>query len=232
MNLTFSVIDWCGWIAGSAQEPGGDRLAVSAAPDVTAIPALLRRRLNPLGRAAASQMMKLLDAHADIPIVYCSRHGDIERTLSILSELAAGQPVSPMNFSLSVHNAVPGVVSIHNRVTSAISSIASGDEALVPGLLEALGMLSPECPKVLCAFADVALPEIYQPTADDAGLSYACCFVLSQAAGGDSLSLEFVGAEAVESSRPVALAFARFLASPNTAMSVSHNGGCWRITKR
>jgi len=42
-------------------------------------------------------------------MVFASRHGEADRTLAILQDLAAGAEVSPTLFSMSVHNSVPGL---------------------------------------------------------------------------------------------------------------------------
>src|SRR4051812_6705411 len=101
MALTFSILDWKAWT------PAHD-----LQPDVSVIPAMLRRRLSPIGRAALSVIMPLADSQGAMPLVYVSRHGDLNRTLGLLQDLALGEPLSPTAFSLSVHNATAGLFSI------------------------------------------------------------------------------------------------------------------------
>ena len=109
MAISFAIPEWSGWQAKLSDESANalPDLTISATPDVAIIPPMLRRRLNLLGRACASEMMKHLKDGENIPVVYCSQHGDIERTLNVLEELVDHQPVSPMHFSLAVHNAIP-----------------------------------------------------------------------------------------------------------------------------
>lgn len=240
MAIKFSISDWCGWIQQDPAEPAttiGERTLIrrSEAPDVSTIPAMLRRRLNLLGRAAASQLLSLPGSDgSNTAIVYCSRHGDIERTLSILQDLASDAPVSPMNFSLAVHNAVSGILSIHGGVTANISSIAAGREGLVPALLEAAGMLSSGYRRVICLLCDVSLPEIYRSPSYRPEQAFAACFALS-VDEGTALTLEYAGmtsndSQPVPASTPP-LCFVEFLSTGSQAFSTCHNGGKWLLRK-
>ena len=47
-----------------------------------------------------------------MPLVYASRHGETTRNFALLSDTAEQQPLSPTQFSLSVHNAIIGLWSI------------------------------------------------------------------------------------------------------------------------
>lgn len=199
-------------------------------PDVADIPAMLRRRLNLLGRASASQVAQLLDEDDSAAIVYCSRHGDIERTLAVLQDIAAREAVSPMNFSLTVHNAIAGVISINKKITSCVSSLASGDEGLVPSLLEAVGLLSDQCRRVVCVHSDVPIPDIYQARVDAPRVPFACCFVVT-ANEGQALSLEYVDGSPPSGPLPDPVLFVEFLGSDTAAITIRHNGGCWQISK-
>lgn len=236
MAIEFSVSNWSGWTLPSAAGlfPAA-AVQVADAPDVSAIPPLLRRRLNTLGRACAAEVLRQLRAGDNLPIVYCSRHGDIERTLGVLIDLASGEPVSPMNFSLTVHNAIAGIVSIHQGISANISSIAAGEEGLVPVLFEAMGLLSEEHPAVLCILGDVPLPAIYREHCRWPDLPFAACFTLSSGQGLP-LTLDFPDgrppAAEPSPSGPQPLQFIDFLSSPRPAFAIPHNGECWTVRKR
>jgi hypothetical protein len=238
--IGFSISSWSGWTVGAnhPERLDCDAIRFSDVPDASSVPPLLRRRLNFMGRSCVAEMLQHLQAGEDIPIVYCSRHGDIERTLSVLVDLARGEPASPMDFSLAVHNAIAGVLSIHCRITSNISSMATGRGAVVPVLLEAVGMLSAKVPKVLCIICDVALPQIYR-TADDADdHPFVACFTVTQAAGTD-LRLHYAGAAGTDDcAHDTPLDFIAFLASSSGGLASSsgvfnvwHNGGRWAISR-
>lgn len=234
MAVKFGISDWSGWTTPSlVPVSAGTPLRISDVPDASAIPALLRRRLNTQGRAAAAELLRLPDAGQHLPVVYSSRHGDIERTLSVLLELANHEPVSPMNFSLAVHNAIPGILSIHSGNTANITSLAALEESLVPALLEAAGLLQEGHAQVLCLFADVPIPEIYRTSCPEPAAPYAASFIVS-ADANDSFSLNRATDEDASCEAdplPEALRFIEFLASGASRFDTVHNGGLWTLTR-
>ena len=235
-TIRFSISSWSGWtVPANPSAPlarEGNHIRFSDVPDASGVPALLRRRLNFMGRSCVGEMLLHLEADANLPIVFCSRHGDIERTLKVLIELAAGEPMSPMDFSLAVHNAIAGVLSIHCGITANISSMASGPGAVVPVLLEAAGLLSEKSPKVLCIICDVALPEIYRTPDEPGGHPFVACFTVTSA-DHDALQLRYEGAAATAGgSDDTPLAFIDFLTSGVAAFRTVHNAGSWSISRQ
>ncbi|WP_240999111.1 beta-ketoacyl synthase chain length factor, partial [Pseudomonas viridiflava] len=73
------------------------------APDVSFLPAMQRRRLGRMARMAFAVGWPLSEDHERMPLVFVSRHGETPRTFEILRDLAADEPMSPTQFSLSVH---------------------------------------------------------------------------------------------------------------------------------
>lgn len=234
-SLRFSIPSWSGWtpdphILGRPATTGNN-IRCSDQPDASSVPPLLRRRLNPMGRACISEMLRHLAPRENIPIVFTSRHGDIERTLKVLTGLAQDQPTSPMDFSLAVHNAIAGVLSIHYGITANISSVAASEGQVVPTLLEALGLLSPSCPRVLCLICDVTLPAIYRKPGDAGSPTFAACFTVATAG---SNSLQLVHEHAAEPGplrHDSPLDFIDFLASTASTFHTRHNASHWRIHK-
>ena len=115
-----SVDDWRAWCQAPVLLPASD-----ACPDVSFLPAMQRRRLSRLARMAFSVGWPLAEGLQDLPLVFISRHGETPRTLDILSDLANEQPLSPTQFSLSVHNAVIGLWSILRGETSEMTALAA-----------------------------------------------------------------------------------------------------------
>ncbi len=227
MTVTFTVSQWSGWSPATLEDhTGAAPVSHAPSPDVAAIPPMLRRRLNLLGRACAGQILQHLEDGDNLPIVYCSRHGDIERTLGVLSELAADEPVSPMHFSLAVHNAICGVISIHRKLTANISTIAASD-GLVPVLLEAAGLLSDTSPRVLCVLGDTHLPAPYRSDVEG-DEPFAASFMVTTT-GGQALALAPDSRGSEGTSSP--LAFVAFLSSSRREMALRHNGLSWRLRK-
>lgn len=237
MAITFSINSWSGWTLphSLAEDAPANGIEGSQAPDAALIPQMLRRRLNQQGRIAASQLLRHLAAGDTAPLVYSSRHGDIHRTLDVLKELARNELVSPMNFSLSVHNAIPGILSIHSKLTSNITSLAAGDNGLVPTLLEAIGLLDTDCPRAICLLCDVPLPEIYREQGEGPQIPYALCLVVTSGEG-QALTLEFAGLAPANDNHaseelPESLSFADFLGGHSSTFTTRHNGAFWRIAR-
>ncbi|CAA0100568.1 beta-ketoacyl synthase chain length factor [Zhongshania aliphaticivorans] len=235
MSISFTVSEWSGWTSVPIKGlEGSSQLTFSDSPDVQNIPPMLRRRLNLLGRACASEILQHCAKDDDIPLVYASRHGDIERTLSVLQELALEQPVSPMNFSLAVHNAICGVVSIHQGLKGNISTIAASN-GLVPALLEACGLIEEGNDRVLCIICDTSTPEIYRDRHEAVEQPFACCFIVTK---GNALNLEMIpnaSKQIPDDNTPFlnysALRFGAFLNSTSTSASLPHNNQHWMISK-
>ena len=128
-------------------------------PDVAFVEPLLRRRLSPLAKAFCHCAQRVAPP-GGCRVVFASRHGEAERTLAILQDLAVGEEVSPTQFSMSVHNAVPGLWSILKGDRSPACAVAAGAESFGWGLVEALAAFraEPERP-LLFVYGDDRLPE-------------------------------------------------------------------------
>lgn len=220
MALTFSIHDWKAWTPAQHD----------AQPDVSVVPAMLRRRLSPIGRAALSVIMPLAQTHGAMPLVYVSRHGDLNRTLGLLEELAKGEPMSPTAFSLSVHNATAGLFSIQQQLTQNITALSGGAQELVPGLLESLGLCDLHTPRVLCVFCDETPPAIYQHQVDQPAQPYAVAMIVGQ---GESWQLENSGQCDASTASPIpqALRLLQFLQSDGIELALTHNGSQWRLRR-
>ena len=169
-----SVADWQAW----SQQP--TLLAASgAAPDVSFLPAMQRRRLSRLARMAFSVGWPLAEGHPALPLVFASRHGETPRTFEILSDLAAEQPLSPTQFSLSVHNAVIGLWSILRGETSEMTALAAAGDGLEHGLIEACALLNEGAPAVLLVITEEQPPDAYASWIDDVPFPYAVGLLLT-----------------------------------------------------
>lgn len=149
--------DWRAWLDGTLT-PQAD-----AKPDVSYLPAMLRRRLDALGRMALATAWPCVDNLDSFEYVFGSRHGSLSRTLELLVALIDGEPLSPSLFSLAVHNNVAGLFSIARGNRSAATAIAADEDTLAMTLLEAAGMIAAGAPQVLVTYAEDVAPEIYRP---------------------------------------------------------------------
>jgi len=95
--------------------------------------------------------------------VFSSRHGEFSRTLSILTALAQQEPLSPADFSLSVHHSLLALLSLVKKNTNGHTALAAGEQSFEAGLCEALAMLAenPDSPVLLVSY-DAPLPGAYK----------------------------------------------------------------------
>jgi hypothetical protein len=128
-------------------------------PDVAFVERLQRRRLSPLARGCFHCARRAAPP-GEARMVFASRHGEADRTLAILQDLAAGAEVSPTLFSMSVHNSVPGLWSILNGNRAPFSAVAAGPASFGWGLAEAMAVWAadPSGP-VLFVYGDDRLPD-------------------------------------------------------------------------
>lgn len=131
--ITFNIARWRAWAPGLASADEWEQWSrtptrlqdSNEAPDVSFLPAMQRRRLGRMARMAFAVGWPLSDGHERMPLVFVSRHGETPRTFDILRDLAADEPMSPTQFSLSVHNAVIGLWSILRGETSEMTALAA-----------------------------------------------------------------------------------------------------------
>ncbi len=208
-----STDDWQAW--QQAPVPVADD---GQQPDVSFLPALQRRRLSRLARMAFHVAWPLADAHGPLPMVFASRHGETPRTLAILGDLARDEPLSPTQFSLSVHNAIIGLWSIQRGDTSEMTALAAEGDGLEQALLEASTLLGEGSPAVLLVIAEELPPELYAPFIDDVPFSYAVALLLTP---GSDWRLELSQGTGPRAAWPHALELVRALCG--NADSLQHH---------
>lgn len=109
---------------------------------------------------------------ARLRFVFASQHGELGYTVALLRALAAGEPLSPTLFSLSVHNAAVGLLSTARADRGEATAVAAGEETLGYALLEAhcQFVADPERP-LLIVYGDAPLPDEYRRFASAADAS-------------------------------------------------------------
>ena len=216
-----NVADWQAW----SQQPHAVA-ASDASPDVSFLPAMQRRRLSRLARMAFSVGWPLAQGHEALPLVFVSRHGETPRTFDILSELAADQPLSPTQFSLSVHNAVIGLWSIMRGETSEMTALAAAGDGLEHGLIEACALLNEGAPAVLLVITEEQPPPAYAHWIDDVPFPYAIGLLLTP--GGQwQVSLATGTSDAAKAPWPHALNLLRQLLDEQTSFQNAWKNRVW-----
>lgn len=136
-------------------------------PDISFVPAMERRRLTPVEKAALSVAHKALEClperERNIPVVFASRWGEIGTTIKLMHQMHDEGEMSPAGFSNSVHNAAPGHLSLLMKNKAPYTAVAAGEDSYEMGLLEASAYPG----KVLFVYAEEATPEFYKPHFED-----------------------------------------------------------------
>jgi hypothetical protein len=137
-------------------------------------------------------------AKGQVPAVFCSRHGEVKRSVELLSPLVAGEPLSANGFALSVHNAAAALYSLTRGDTTPSSAIAAGEDGLSQGVIEAAGQLAAGCDQVLVVGYDDALPVPFEPFVPEAQQAHAVGLLLGRT-GSPIFSLELTAGSAAPS---------------------------------
>ena len=206
------------------------------------VPALQRRRVERSGRLALEVAFELLDTltseqHAQIALVFCSRHGDVQRSAGIMRELAKLEPVSPTQFGLSVHNAVAAQFSIAAGLTNTYSVIAAGKTSVEAAMIEA-GSLLTEHPLVLLVVYDEPLPDDFRRFEDEAIAPHAWGMVLGPADEDPALCVSWNATQQDATARtqspdlPASLAALQFVLSAQTRWIHNADGTEWHWQRR
>ena len=156
--------------------------------------------MGKLERLAVRCMLSVLQSGTTSELIFCSRFGNLETLTALLRSIGLGEPVSPMAFSGSVHNAAPGMVGQIRKEKIAHTALAAGDETLRAGLVEAYARLTADgCPDLVVAFADLPFPDAYQDLDRETGgaVGLAMRLVLAETEDGESVRGGRAGARAV-----------------------------------
>lgn len=176
---------WNAWAAGTHDASGEGH------PALPFVDPLMRRRLGRLARMALHVAHACTEVRLAEYSVFASRHGELQRTVGMLHDLARGTGLSPTDFSLSVHNAVAGVYSIVRHDRSPSVAIAAGEESFAYGLIEAAAQWQRDTARsVLFVYADEPAPAEYRRFVAGKELPHAVALLLgSGGAAGVQMQL-------------------------------------------
>lgn len=197
---------------------------------------LLRRRAGQLGKMALEVAYACLDQARHIPIVFCSRHGEVARAVDLLSSLAHGEPLSPTAFGMAVHNASAGLFSIARADQASQLALAAGSASVEAAVIEACALLADGAPQVLLLAADSPLPPPFAPFDDDHGQPHAFAWLLQAGTGrSGEISLAWrprmPGDAASDAAMPASLAALRFVLGEAARHEHAANRQCWRWSR-
>ena len=150
-------------------------------PKLAWVPAMQRRRLSPFAKMALYCAQQASEGiNAQLPSIFCSRHGDLHKTSVLLEDLAQNEALSPTAFSLSVHNAVSGLFTILTKNQQATNTVVAGKNTLLMAINDAYARInSGLAEQMLIVHCDQALPELYLPYADELQIDHSVAFIMS-----------------------------------------------------
>lgn len=201
MQLRFSILswgawapnyqqhdDWQTWCKHSAETTKEASPTDSISPALPQVPAMQRRRFSRL-----TKMMLDVSFQCDTPpncrSIFASRHGELHRTIGLLEDIIAKQPLSPLGFSQSVHNTGSGIFGILHNNTAPSTSIAAGTETLSQAMVEAFAQLHQSTEPLLLIFGDDPVPPVYDEFTQEYELPLALGFTLAPACHRSSVKL-------------------------------------------
>ena len=213
-GVTFSIARHAYWAPGLttlaawtqwAQAPVAAPIILGEEPGVKAMPPMLRRRAGFFGKMALEVAYECLDGRTDVPVVFCSRHGEVARAVELLSDLARGEPLSPTAFSMSVHNAHVGLLTIARKDRANHIALAAGGATIEHAVIEACGLLADGAASVLLVACDAPLPELFRPFRDGVEQAHAWAWLLTApvvepAAGDPAAGAPAAGASTADAS--------------------------------
>jgi hypothetical protein len=137
--------------------------AEAVKPIGAALDRVNRRRASPLDRALADTVAAaMLQAGVDVttvPVIVGSSIGEAATMIGLLDEMwRHHHPMSPADFTMSVHNAASGLISISNKNRGMTTSLAADHDTPAAALLEGIGLVLAHGGPVVVACGDEPAP--------------------------------------------------------------------------
>jgi len=190
MSIRFAIDHWAAWApdlvvpeAWQAWLSAPYPIAGDGLPTLAEMPAMMRRRVERLGRMGLQAAYWGLQ-DSKCPIVFASRHGDVSRSIALLRQLANGEALSPTAFSMSVHNAMGALFSIARNDTTCYTAISAGVETIEAAFCEAMALLVDGEDAVLVVYYEEPLVEPFAGFGEAGEFPHAWSCRLSRAASG------------------------------------------------
>lgn len=157
--LSPGLVDEADWQIWARQ---GQWPAEAPFPATPLLPMMMARRLSQGARLAVQVGLNLLARHPIDYAIFVSRHGELARSMTLLQGLAQRQPLSPTDFSMSVHNTAAGLCSIQGKTTIPMTSLAAGEGSLMAGFTEAVAALHGGARRVLLVAFEGPVPDFHR----------------------------------------------------------------------
>ncbi len=242
-ETSFCIRDWAAWLPGVEtreewqQWAEDQQLGTERAFALQQIPAAMRRRLSVLGKMVLSCAFRVVEHQANLPVIFCSQHGELLRSEALLGDIYEQEALSPNNFSMSVHNSSVGLYSIIANNHAAMSALSAGPQSFESGLIEAIAALEAHgAQEILLLIGDEAAGPYFSSLMDLAQPPYAMALLLSTTQG-ERIHCRFEDSPQSgpqDTALPSGLAFLRWLLSYRTELHMpmdSCRSVWWRGTE-
>ncbi len=143
--------------------------------DLSFVPPLIRRRLTQVEKIGLYLAHQLEPLPQNCQVVFASRFGEWQQTIDLIQQFFNDKETSPAGFSHSVHNAMPGLLSVLTKSKESYTSIAAKEATISSALLETFCGPKP----VLFIYAEEKTPDFYTPKFSDSFLGHGVAFIVS-----------------------------------------------------
>ncbi|KFK95452.1 MULTISPECIES: beta-ketoacyl synthase chain length factor [unclassified Serratia (in: enterobacteria)] len=239
MKFALNLIDWQARAPGLSdaaqwfQWSQGNGAIEPAAPQakLTELPMMTARRLASGSRLAVECGLAMLRRHQIDAVLYTSRHGELERNYRILEAMATEQPVSPTDFTMSVHNSAVGHLTIAAQQPVVSSSLSAGIDTFQQGLCEVLCLLQAGYQRVLMVDFDGMLPAFYHSDLPEKMPTWAHAVALVFEAGECLQCASQAGNPGEEPKLPQSLQFLRHYLNGAPTFTISGERLMWHWSR-
>jgi len=155
---------WLPGVPSARAFAAGEREDPPTPPVGRGLDRMNRRRAGRLGRAVADSAAEAMEqAGADpatVPSIVGSSIGEVSTLIGLLENMwRSDEPMSPAAFTVSVHNAASGLLSISSKNAGFATSLAADEDTPGAALMEGLGLVLDRGTPVLVVCSDETSPD-------------------------------------------------------------------------
>ncbi len=231
MDFSFRLLDWFALIRPEGSNEPRVMSPLSAKESVAIpkrLPMMLSRRMSLGSRYAVECALELLERHNVDAIVNASRHAETPRGEKTLIAINKNESPSPTDFTMSVHNAASGILTIHKKLTVPVTSVAAGANTLEAAFLEAMNFLHDGKETVLVLSYENLLPEILGERLPPVKEPFAVALLLQK---GNEFKGTSAAIEEFEPETPDMLQWIEGVASGSSLFTVRSGSRLWTWRK-
>jgi hypothetical protein len=210
-------------------------------PPCKQVPEILRRRCTFVTRMVLETSLDVFSgtevASDSTQTVFCSRHGESQLLGSLLHDIHSEIPLSPTQFSNSVHHTATGYFDLVTKNKQTSRTISAGMSSFVIGYLEAVGLLKVKPDRAcLLVIADEIPPQPFaQGLKQPWDFPFALAWLLELAKSNDQDAYRLARSKSSESCNfndEPALSFLRWFIKEEERCTLKTPNWSWTWTKK